>query len=122
MACSPFIAVFQCSPADFDSIIRIIGNLKGIPPFKYFPDSQFLYIVPYADNILVNFEINGNGEIAGVGNGSPTNMSSFQQPRKKTWKGRCLAIIRPKGEAGKIILKASAEMLKEAVTEIVTEN
>ena len=70
----------------------------------------------------MNFEINGNGEIAGVGNGSPTNMSSFQQPRKKTWKGRCLAIIRPKGEAGKIILKASAEMLKEAVTEIVTEN
>jgi beta-galactosidase len=79
-------------------------------------------VVPYADNILVNFEINGNAEIAGVGSGSPTDMSSFQKPHKKTWQGRCLAIIRPKGEAGRIKLKASAEGLKDAVTEIVSEN
>jgi beta-galactosidase len=79
-------------------------------------------IVPYADDIMVNFEISGNGEIAGVGSGSPTDMSSFQQPRKKTWQGRCLAIVRPKGEAGKIVLRATAEGLKEAIAEIVTEN
>jgi beta-galactosidase len=78
-------------------------------------------LVPYADDIPVNFEISGNGEIAGVGSGSPTDMSSFQQPHKKSWQGRCLAIIRPNGEAGKIILKASAEGLKESVTEIVTQ-
>ncbi|MCX6302691.1 MAG: DUF4982 domain-containing protein [Bacteroidia bacterium] len=79
-------------------------------------------VVPNADDILVNFEISGNGEIAGVGSGSPTDMSSFQQPRKKTWQGRCLVIVRPKGEAGKILLTARAEGLKDAVAEIVTQN
>ena len=78
-------------------------------------------LVTYADDILVNFEISGNGEIAAVGSGSPLDMSSFQQPRKKTWQGRCLAIVRPKGEAGKIVLTARAEGLEEAVVEIVTE-
>ncbi len=78
-------------------------------------------VVPYADNVLVNFEISGNGEIAGVGSGSPTDMSSFQKPLKKSWQGRCLAIIRPKGEAGKIVLTARAEGLKEAVAEIATK-
>jgi beta-galactosidase len=78
-------------------------------------------IIPYADDILVNFEISGNGEIAGVGSGSPTDMSSFQQPHKKTWQGKCLAIIRPKGEAGKIVLKAKAEGLQEDKVEIITE-
>jgi beta-galactosidase len=79
-------------------------------------------VVPYADDILVNFEISGNGEIAGVGSGSPTDMSSFQQPRKKTWQGRCLAIVRPKGEAGRIVFRATAVGLKDATAEIVTEN
>ena len=78
-------------------------------------------VVPYADNVQVNFEISGNGEIAGVGSGSPTDMSSFQKPLKKSWQGRCLAIVRPKGEAGKIVLTARAEGLKEAVAEINTK-
>ena len=78
-------------------------------------------VVPYADNVQVNFEISGNGEIAGVGSGSPTDMSSFQKPHKMSWQGRCLAIIRPKGDAGKIVLTARAEGLKEAVAEIDTK-
>jgi beta-galactosidase len=79
-------------------------------------------VVPYADDVLVNFEISGTGKIAGVGSGSPTDMSSFQQPHKKSWQGRCLIILRPKGEAGKIVLTARAEGLKEALIEIVTRN
>jgi beta-galactosidase len=78
-------------------------------------------VLPYADDILVNFEINGNREIAGVGSGSPTDMSSFQQPRKETWQGKCLVIVRPKGNAGKIVLTAKADGLKEAVAMIITE-
>ena len=77
-------------------------------------------IVTNADDIMVNFEISGNGDMAGVGSGSPTDMSSFQQPHKKSWQGRCLIILRSKGEAGKIVLTASADGLKEAVAEIVT--
>lgn len=77
-------------------------------------------IVPDADDVMVNFEISGNGEIAGVGSGNPTDISGFQQPRKKSWQGRCLAIVRPKGAAGKIVLKASADGLNEASAEITT--
>jgi beta-galactosidase len=79
-------------------------------------------VVSGADDVLVNFEISGNGEIAGVGSGSPADMSSFQQPRKRSWQGKCLAIVRPVGVAGKIVLTARAEGLKEAVVEIITQN
>jgi len=79
-------------------------------------------VVPYADDVPVNFEISGNGEIAGVGSGSPTDMSSFQQPLKKSWQGKCLAILRPNDEADKIVLTARAEGLEEALIEIVTRN
>jgi beta-galactosidase len=77
-------------------------------------------LVANADDVQVSFRISGNGEIAGVGSGSPTDMSSFQQPRKKSWQGKCLAIVRPKGAPGKIVLTATAEGLKEAVIEIIT--
>ncbi len=77
--------------------------------------------VPDAE-VMINFEISGNGQIAGVGSGSPTDMSSFQQPQKRTWHGKCLAIIRPKGPAGKIIVTAKVEGLKDGVAEIKTLN
>ena len=77
-------------------------------------------VIPDADDIMVNFEISGNGEIAGVGSGNPTDISGFQQPRKKSWQGRCLAIVRPKGAAGKIVLNTRADGLKEASVEIMT--
>ncbi len=78
-------------------------------------------VVPNADGILVSYEISGNGEVAGVGNGNPIDLGSFQQPRKTSYQGRCLAIVRPKGSAGKIILKATAQGLRESSVEIMTE-
>lgn len=79
-------------------------------------------VIPNADDILVNFHVEGNGEIAGVGSGSPTDLSSFQKPHKKTWHGRCLAIVRPlEEESGTITLIASAEGLDGATIEISTK-
>jgi beta-galactosidase len=78
-------------------------------------------VIPYADDTMINFEISGNGEIAGVGSGSPTDMSSFQQPQKKTWQGRCLAIVRPKGLPGKIQLTAKSDGLKTCSIDIIAE-
>lgn len=78
-------------------------------------------VIPNADNVLVNFEISGNGKIAGVGSGSPTDMSSFQQPRKKSWHGRCLVIVRPDVTQGEIVIKAKSEGLKESFLEIKAE-
>ena len=71
-------------------------------------------IVPDADDVVVNFEVTGNGKVAGVGSGDPRDMSSFQQPRKKAYQGICLAIIRPETNPGKISIRATAEGLKEA--------
>jgi beta-galactosidase len=70
-------------------------------------------LIPNADSVLVNFEIKGNAEIAGVGSGNPGDMQSFQQPKRRTWHGKCLAIVRPLNiKAGNVILKASVEGLK----------
>jgi beta-galactosidase len=71
-------------------------------------------VVPDADDILVNFVVTGKGKVAGVGNGNPRDMSSFQQPKKKAYQGICLAVIRPETTPGKISVKATAEGLKEA--------
>jgi beta-galactosidase len=71
-------------------------------------------VVPDAYDIIVNYAVTGNGKIAGVGNGNPRDMSSFQQPGKKAYQGICLAIIRPETTPGNINIRATAEGLKEA--------
>lgn len=78
-------------------------------------------VVPNADDITVNFSISGNAEIAGVGSGSPTDLSGFRQPYKKSWQGRCLAIVRPKGGPGIIMLTAKSDGLQQAVAVIVAK-
>ena len=75
-------------------------------------------IVPDADDIMVNFEVSGNGGIAGVGSGNPADMSSFQQPKKKAYQGICLVILKPKSTPGKIYVRATADGLKEASLKI----
>lgn len=78
-------------------------------------------IVPDADDIMVNFEVTGNGKVAGVGSGNPRDMSSFQQPMKKAWQGTCLAIVRPEATPGKIHIRARAEGLKGASLKVSAE-
>ena len=58
-------------------------------------------VVPTAE-VPVQFSIAGAGELAAVGNGSPTDLSSFQKPQKTTFRGRALAILRPTGKPGTI--------------------
>ena len=70
-------------------------------------------IVPTAE-ILVHFSVSGAGEIAAVGNASPNEPASYQGTDSKTFEGRCLVIIRPKGKPGIIGLKATAKGLSPA--------
>jgi len=44
----------------------------------------------------------------------------FQQPLRKTWQGRCLAILRLKGNAGGILPTAEVPGLKSATIVIQT--
>jgi len=75
-------------------------------------------VVPYIDDIEITYQLTGNATIAGVGNGSFDDASSFQQNHKKVYQGRGLAIIRPTGVPGKITLKAKGKGLKDGSVEI----
>ena len=77
-------------------------------------------LVPGAD-VMLHFTIEGNGEIAATANANPSDMESFQQPQHKTFRGKALIIVSPKGKAGKIILKAEAEGLSAAQIMIETK-
>jgi beta-galactosidase len=76
--------------------------------------------VPNA-TIPVRFTVTGAGELAATGSTAPNDPSSFHAPTRKTYEGRCLAILRPKGGAGKIQLKAEADGLKSAMVEVRTQ-
>ena len=68
-------------------------------------------VVPTAA-IPVRFTVTGAGELAATGSSAPNDASSFRVPLRKTCEGRCLVILRPVGDAGKITLKADADGLK----------
>ena len=64
-------------------------------------------LVPNAQP-LVQFKVEGAGEIAAVENGNPTDMKSFRSPQVTSFNGRSLVILRPSGAAGAIKLKAES--------------
>ncbi len=70
-------------------------------------------LVPRADN-LVNFDLSGEGFIAGVDNGSEISHESFKANHRRAFHGMALVIIQSKGKAGRIQLKATAEGLTPA--------
>jgi beta-galactosidase len=78
------------------------------------------HLVP--DAVLpLDFNITGAGEIIATANANPSDMESFQQPRHKTFRGKCLIIVLPIGKAGTIVLKANAKGLKTGEVTIETK-
>ena len=70
-------------------------------------------VCPNADN-LVKFKIEGEGVIAGVGNGNPVSHEYFKANERKAFHGLCLAVVQSKREQGKIRLSAESEGLQAA--------
>ncbi len=68
---------------------------------------------PKSEN-LVQFELDGPGEIIAVGNAKPNSLESYTLPKRKAWQGRCMVIVKTKKQAGAITLKAKSENLKTA--------
>ncbi len=68
---------------------------------------------PKADN-LIEFELDGPGEIVAVGNANPTSLESYQQPQHKAWQGKCLVIVKAQKLAGRITLTAKSAGLKSS--------
>ncbi|MDT5268738.1 MAG: beta-galactosidase [Acidobacteriota bacterium] len=68
---------------------------------------------PRAEN-LVRFNVEGPGNIVGVGNANPVSTESYQQPQRKAWQGRCLVIVKSGRQPGRIVLRATAQGLPPA--------
>lgn len=78
-------------------------------------------VVPYVDDLLIHYKVEGKGKLAGAANGNPADVSSFQQPQKRVFHGRGLVIIQPAGTAGTITLTAHADGLPASSIVITTE-
>jgi beta-galactosidase len=77
--------------------------------------------VPDSDN-LIEFIIEGPGEIVATDNGDPSDMEEFFSCKRKAFSGIALVIIRSdKKRAGLITLRARSNGLKEASIKITTE-
>ncbi len=74
---------------------------------------EFGRLVPDAV-IPVNFTARGAGELAAVGNANPKDAASFRQPRRNTFHGECVLVIRPTGKQGSIEVMAEALGLEAA--------
>lgn len=72
-----------------------------------------------ADN-LVHFEIEGPGSILAVASSNPMSNESFQQARRKAYKGRCMVIVKSTDVPGKLTLNAISEGLQSALVSIET--
>lgn len=65
------------------------------------------------DDRQVDISLTGAGEIAAAGNASPTDMKSFRSLHPVTFRGKALAIVKPKGNTGNIRLTVGAKGLLE---------
>lgn len=78
-------------------------------------------LVPRSNN-LINFSIEGEGEIVAVDNGDATSHEPFKASYRKAYNGLCLVIVKGvKGSAGGFTLNASSKGLKGTRTFISTE-
>ena len=61
---------------------------------------------------LVSVAVRGPATLAGIGSANPHYVDSFQQPRRYTYHGQALAILRATGDRGTVTLTASAPGLR----------
>jgi beta-galactosidase len=77
-------------------------------------------INPVAENMLL-FKIEGEGSLLAVGNANPMSTESYSLPRRKAWRGKCLAIVKSSHTPGTIKLTVYSEGLGEGSVEIISE-
>jgi beta-galactosidase len=77
-------------------------------------------LAPLADN-LVQFDVEGPGEIAGIDNGDQVSLDSFQDSRHKLFFGKATVIVRTReGQSGKIPITARSPGLNAATAALTT--
>ncbi len=64
---------------------------------------------PLADDIVA-FRVDGPAEIAGIGNGNPLSMESFQLPKHSLFHGKAMLVLRSlDGQSGAVTVHAAAD-------------
>jgi beta-galactosidase len=63
------------------------------------------------DDRQVRVRVSGAGALAGIGNGNPIDVSSFQSGERKTFHGRVVAVVRAGTQAGPIVVDIETEGL-----------
>ena len=66
-------------------------------------------LCPLAED-QIYFSVSGNAKIIGTDNGCQTSMESFKAPQRKAFFGKCMVVVKGKGQ-----MKAQAVNLKDAV-------
>jgi beta-galactosidase len=98
--------------ADGDDLAYVTAELvdaKGHPTY-----------MPAADKLLT-FKVDGAGVLAGVGNGDPTALESFQSGKRSTFHGRAVAVIRSGRKAGTIRMDVGGAGMPSATITIAVE-
>jgi beta-galactosidase len=74
---------------------------------------------PFPDGVrTIDFQIEGVGELAAAGSANPKDVTSFRQPTCRTFRGKCVAILRPTGHEGTITLRATSAGLQPATVAV----
>jgi beta-galactosidase len=74
-----------------------------------------------AENLLLGFSLEGDGEIMGASSPSLNNSLGFDLPRVYTSLGRALAIVKAGDSAGELVFSAYAEGLKPGTLRFIVE-
>lgn len=77
-------------------------------------------MVPDAAN-LINFQVEGEGTIAGVDNGCQASTEPFKANYRKAFNGMCLLIVQSTEKGGNIKVTASSEGLEPKTLELISK-
>lgn len=75
---------------------------------------------PQAENMLT-FSASGAGRIIAAANANPMSTESFQQQKRKAWRGKCLVILQAGNDKGTMRLTVHSEGLPDAEITVKTE-
>jgi beta-galactosidase len=72
-------------------------------------------------DVEVSFSVTGPARISAVGNADPTSVASFTQPRRRTFRGRCLVVVQAGRKPGAVTLTAEADGLAPSQVTLNTD-
>ncbi len=99
----------SCS-TDFDDVVHVTVEVVDAEGVR----------CPWDDS-MVSIQIEGPGKLIGIDNADPQSHESFQEPQRRAFNGRVLAIVRATDGSGEFTVRATAEGLEagEAVIRAV---